>query len=164
HKDQLHHASSEVARHAAYVERLRHHGLEPLPGHDRSDLTTSEVVDAALAGKATALVAYDHHVIIPISLLLNRRRIAVPEQLSLITFNDEYLMDELSPPMTVVSMPSEQMGQIAGQVLLDRLLHGRFEAGRRIKVETRLVVRESVAPPRPDGDRSPAGAAVHSQL
>lgn len=150
HKDQLHHAGSERARRAAYVERLQHHGLAPVPGYDQVELTIPDVVDAALAGQATALVAYDHHVAIPISLLLNRRRIAVPEQMSLITFNDEYLMDELSPPVTVVSMPSEEMGQLAGQVLLDHLQHDRFEPGRVIKVETRLVVRESVSRIRSD--------------
>ncbi|MBN1554121.1 MAG: LacI family DNA-binding transcriptional regulator [Phycisphaerae bacterium] len=136
---------SEEIRHQAYLTRLSHHGLSPVAEHDRYDMPEEEFLARILAGGATALIAYDHHILITLFLSLARMGVAVPERLSLVCFNDEYLVNRLTPPITAAALPSEEMGRLAGQLLLQCVLEGQFEPGTRIQVDTQLRLRRSVA-------------------
>jgi DNA-binding LacI/PurR family transcriptional regulator len=136
---------SEIIRHKAYLTRLAHHGLEPMPEHDRYGISEEEFITRIRSAGVTALIAYDHHILMTLFLSLSRMGVSVPDPLSLVCFNDEYLVNRLTPPITVAALPSEEMGRRAGELLLDSILHGRFEPGRKIRVDTELRIRQSVA-------------------
>lgn len=136
---------SEIVRHKAYLARLAHHGLQPMPEHDRYDIPEEEFIRRIRNADATALIAYDHHILITLFLSLARLGVTVPDPLSLVCFNDEYLVNRLTPPITVAALPSEEMGRLAGELLLDAILLSRFKPGRQIQVDTELRIRQSVA-------------------
>jgi LacI family transcriptional regulator len=60
-----------------------------------------------------------------------------PRDVSLTGFNDMPFVDRLTPPLTTVRLPLEEMGRIAAQVLLDEL---RGEATIRNRRSTLLPV------------------------
>jgi LacI family transcriptional regulator len=76
---------------------------------------------------------------------LKERGIRVPEDLSLVGFDDIPIMRQLTPALTTVSLPLERMGEAAMNMAL-----GPGETRRRrVQMEpATVVVRESTAPPR----------------
>jgi len=73
--------------------------------------------------------------------------IGVPEQMSLVGFDDIELAAYTSPPLTTVAQPKEAIGTGAAGLLLERLREGRVEPRRTI-LQPALHLRASTAPPR----------------
>jgi DNA-binding LacI/PurR family transcriptional regulator len=70
----------------------------------------------------------------------------VPEDLSLVGFDDLYISQYLSPPLTTVRQPMAEMGRLAAKTLL-RLL-AKEQPEQTVKVPGELIVRKSTARPR----------------
>jgi DNA-binding LacI/PurR family transcriptional regulator len=77
--------------------------------------------------------------------LAAERGLRIPEDLSLVGFDDIPPAARNQPPLTTVRQPLTEKGQIAYE-LLQELLAG--EAPRNVMLPVELVVRESTAPPR----------------
>lgn len=80
--------------------------------------------------------------------------VRVPDELSVIGFDDTVLAQASTPPLTTVHQPIADIGRLAVQTLL-RLARGEVFATKRVELSTHLVVRESTAPPPAD---APNGA------
>ena len=76
---------------------------------------------------------------------IREREIKVPHELSLIGFDDARWAQYSDPPLTVVSQPTEAMGQKAAELLLGRLRGERL--ANTVVFEPQLVVRRSTAVP-----------------
>lgn len=72
--------------------------------------------------------------------------LAVPDDLSVVGFNDIPQSELFDPPLTTVHVPQEEMGVLAAALLIDQL-EGRHVERRHIVLETELVVRGSSGPP-----------------
>lgn len=72
--------------------------------------------------------------------------LAVPEDLSVVGFNDIPQCELFDPPLTTVHVPLEEMGVLAAAFLIDQV-EGRHIERRQVVLETELVVRGSTAPP-----------------
>lgn len=72
--------------------------------------------------------------------------IKIPEDVSVIGYNDVDLVDRLSPPLTTVRHPLYDIGLRAGRLILERISGVENEA-MAISLQTTLVVRGSTAPP-----------------
>jgi LacI family transcriptional regulator len=81
------------------------------------------------------------------------RKLRVPEDLSIVGFDDTPLARLLSPPLTTVRQPLREMGQVALRTAL-RLAAGERLESHHVELATELVVRSSTAPPS-DHDRRP---------
>lgn len=68
----------------------------------------------------------------------------VPEDLSVVSFDDTAVASMASPPLTVVRQPFEEMGRAAVRTVVD-LADGKVAATPRIELTTTLVVRESTS-------------------
>lgn len=77
---------------------------------------------------------------------LREEHVLVPKDVALVTFDDPGFAPHLSPPLTAVEQPIEQMGEMGMRLLLRRLRDPASEP-RHILLEPRLIVRESVAHP-----------------
>jgi DNA-binding LacI/PurR family transcriptional regulator len=74
--------------------------------------------------------------------------IRVPEQLSVVGFDDGPTAEHAVPPLTTVAQPQEEKGRLAAQWLIEDLERGRPPRSRRRELlPTELVIRESTAPP-----------------
>jgi len=75
------------------------------------------------------------------------RGLRIPEDLSVIGFDDLPVARWASPPMTTVRQPLAEMGSSAAQ-MLGTLIEGIALSSTRIELSTELVLRESTAVPR----------------
>ena len=77
---------------------------------------------------------------------VRNRGLRIPEDVSIIGFDDIPQASLVHPALTTVSQPLEKMGSVATQMLLDLLNHPEKEADR-IELPTQLIVRESCTSP-----------------
>ena len=72
--------------------------------------------------------------------------LAIPHDLSVVGFDDLPLCQWMSPPLTTVRQPLEEMGRIAARTLFQQL-DGEPLVSPRIELATDLKIRLSTAPP-----------------
>jgi LacI family transcriptional regulator len=95
----------------------------------------------------TALFAFNDNIAIGAIQAARARGLSVPEDLSVVGFDDIEGATIVTPALTTVRQPLAEMGR-TGVSLLNRLLERqRFET-LHVELATRLVVRDSTAPPR----------------
>jgi LacI family transcriptional regulator len=75
------------------------------------------------------------------------RGLRVPDDVSVVGFDDLPVARWASPPLTTVVQPLAEMGRTAARMLL-RMIAGQPLGSRRVELATQRVVRESTAPPR----------------
>jgi LacI family transcriptional regulator len=73
-----------------------------------------------------------------------QRGLRVPQDLSIVGFDDLKVARWASPPLTTVRQPLAEMGRVAAQMLGD-LIQGIPLRSNRIELSTELIVRESTA-------------------
>ncbi len=69
----------------------------------------------------------------------------VPDDVSVVGFDDIPLAAYFDPPLTTVRLPAFELGQAAGRALVERIHHRTIPA--RTLLATELIVRGSTAPP-----------------
>src|SRR6266700_1859022 len=79
--------------------------------------------------------------------VLYERNIRVPDQMSVIGFDDVMYTAQMSPPLTTIHQPLVEIGKMAANMLL-RLIAGQQLESNHVELSTSLVVRESCAAPR----------------
>lgn len=72
----------------------------------------------------------------------------VPEDVSVVGFDDIQAAAYLTPRLTTVRQPLRQMGEMAAQQLLERISNGKAKGPRLITIAPELIVRESTGPAR----------------
>jgi LacI family transcriptional regulator len=82
-----------------------------------------------------------------------QRGLRVPEDISVVGFDDLPEVRWSSPPLTTVRQPLSEMGQLAARTVL-RLAAGERVESPRVELATDLVVRDSSAPPPPPATAS----------
>lgn len=92
----------------------------------------------------TALVAYNDFSAIGAIRSLREAGFRVPEDVSVVGFDDVNSAAYQNPSLTTIRQPWEKMAEIAAQTLLDRLQGKRVP--REILIEPELVARESTGP------------------
>jgi DNA-binding LacI/PurR family transcriptional regulator len=90
-------------------------------------------------------------------------KMRIPDDLSVISVLDSVLADRAAPPLTNIDFPSEEMGQIGAELLIDQL-EDRAAPVRQLLLPPRLRMGQSTAKPhdRAAGGQSPAAAAVQA--
>jgi DNA-binding LacI/PurR family transcriptional regulator len=96
----------------------------------------------------TALFAYNDMSAIGAIRAIQEQGMRVPQDISVMGFDDIPGAAFHSPSLTTVRQPLNRMGEVAAQSLLDRI-EGRKEYPSEIAIEPELVVRESTAPIAP---------------
>jgi LacI family transcriptional regulator len=95
----------------------------------------------------TAIFGFNDAIAIGAIKAAQERGLRVPEDVSIVGFDDLPHATIVTPPLTTIRQPLAEMGR-AGVGLVVRLLDsGRTEAPQ-IELPTRIIVRESTAPPR----------------
>jgi LacI family transcriptional regulator/LacI family repressor for deo operon, udp, cdd, tsx, nupC, and nupG len=90
----------------------------------------------------TAIFCYNDMIAIGVLMACREQGIAVPQQLSVIGFDDINMASYVTPPLTTIHQPKVELGCLAAQVLLD-LLNGR--PGQNHLLSSTLVLRASTA-------------------
>ena len=135
-------------RHNTYLSELEAHGLEPIPGHDKVfSSATAFLASAVFKHKATAILAYDHIEAMIILHGAHMLDIQVPKQVSLVCFNDEYMCNYVTPPLTTIAVPARQMGRVASKILLKHMKSPGDYRPECVKLTQDLIMRSSTTKP-----------------
>ena len=93
-----------------------------------------------------AVIAFDDMVAIGCLNALNSRGRKIPQEISVIGFDDLFITRHTNPPLTTVHQPWNRMGQLA-VIKIDNILAGRdTDLGGLTILECPLIVRESTGP------------------
>jgi LacI family repressor for deo operon, udp, cdd, tsx, nupC, and nupG len=98
----------------------------------------------AQATRPTAVFCTSDEMAIGLMRTLLSAGLRVPEDISVAGFDDIEFAAVAEPALTTIHQPRRELGQAAATALID-LLQGRTTP-KRIRLETELVVRDSVAP------------------
>ncbi|WP_198046966.1 LacI family DNA-binding transcriptional regulator [Kutzneria sp. 744] len=109
-------------------------------------LGTEALLD--LTEPPTAIFAGNDEIALGVIETARTRGLRIPEDLSVVGFDDTLLARMASPPLTTVRQPLREMGGVALRTAL-RLADGEKIESHHIELATELVVRNSTAPVQP---------------
>lgn len=143
---------SDTERFAGYREALDRAGLPFSPelvvhGDGKCEGGTAGVETLLGLGEPpTAIVCYNDMTAFGALRQLHIRQLRVPEDISVVGFDDLFIASYMQPPLTTLRQPRRLMGRLAMESLL-RLISGE-DTESATKVPAELIIRESTAPPR----------------
>jgi len=135
-------------RRALTKARIPFDASRVIPGNGRADGGEQVTQLFARSPVPTAIFCYNDMTAIGALAALKRRGLRVPDDISLIGFDDIPFAAYVDPPLTTIHQPKDEMGRLATGMLLD-LLSGKKVAN--VMMEGKLIVRESSSPPTPLG-------------
>ena len=148
-------SSDSEARWQGIVEVAKDLGLAIRPEMTiqlEKDLTSPElgypVLKQLLAHHRsfTAVVSFNDVAAIGCIRALHDSGLRVPQDVSVVGFDDLEWTTLIDPPLTVVAQPAGELGSEAGRRILARL-DGATGRPRRVRLDTELILRGSVAAP-----------------
>jgi LacI family transcriptional regulator len=102
-------------------------------------------VDRILAARPTAVVCLNDTAALGLLDGLQAAGVRVPNDISVVGYDDLPIARRLAPPLTTVSQPNYELGQAAAELLLDENRPGHVH--REIRFQPTLAARGSTAPP-----------------
>lgn len=138
-----------AARWAALSGGAEEHGLRArrIGPYTPTVANGGPAADSALRTRPTALVAHNDLLAIGIIRRLTDRDVRVPEDVTVIGFDDIFAAELTTPTLTTLGGPYAHSGRLAVELLLDQL---KTSAGRasdpaapRVRLPTNLVLRGS---------------------
>ena len=146
---------SDAERLAGYRAALEESGIEFSPTLAvRGDGKPEGAEEAmgrllALRRPPTAVFCYNDQSAMGAMRRIRAGGLRIPDEISVVGFDDLYLCQYLDPPLTTVRQPMRQMGRMAMETLLQ--IFGGSQSAHNLRVAGELIVRESTAPPRGRG-------------
>jgi GntR family transcriptional regulator of arabinose operon len=108
---------------------------------------------ASLKGKTTAIFAEHDLVARSILFYLQKLNIKVPEDISIIGFDDLEFVQHFAVPLTTVRQPAYDVGKIATEILFDKI-EGKLTELKQIVLPVQLVIRDSTEKPKKNGKKN----------
>lgn len=140
---------------AGYRQALAEHGIPP----DRDLIYEGDFMQPSgfAAGRAllslpqppTAIFASNDVMAFGVMEAARERGLSIPEDLSIVGFDDIAQASLVHPPLTTIRQPLEEMGRAATRMLLRLIADPQADVSSVI-LPTSLVVRQSCQPPRPE--------------
>jgi LacI family transcriptional regulator len=121
--------------------------LEVASDFERAAGASAAAVLLSLPEPPTAIFAFNDAIAVGVMRAAHERGVRIPEELSVIGFDDIAYATMVGPMLTTVRQPLGDLGRTAVNLLL-RLLERPGSQPRQIELSTRLVVRDTTAPPR----------------
>ncbi|OBT24042.1 DNA-binding transcriptional regulator CytR [Vibrio splendidus] len=140
-------------RQQGYQQALRRAGVSMNPAYSTvGDFTFEAGAQAvrqllALPEQPTAIFCHNDAMAIGAIQEVKKLGLRVPQDLSIVGFDDIQFAQYCDPPLTTISQPRYEIGRQAMLMMLDLLKGNDVQAGSRL-LEAKLVVRGSTAPPR----------------
>ena len=106
----------------------------------------ADLAEADPQTRPTAVIVYTHFAAISLLRLLWERGIQVPRDVSVSTFSNSYPVAEVIPPLTTAALPTEEMGRIAAEMMLEQIRTSGEAEPRRVVLKETLIIRKSTAP------------------
>lgn len=102
----------------------------------------------ARAQRPTAVFAFDDPMAIGAICAATQAGLRVPEDISMVGYDDVEMARFSSPPLTTIRHPKAELGAHAVELLVSRI-RNKEQSAEAVDVQPELVIRHSVAAPRP---------------
>lgn len=136
-----HHPQTTRNRYLGYVKVLKEQGIKFHTTLDDSLYTESSVLELIHNEKVTGLICENDLVALQTMKTLQDSHFSVPNDISIIGFDDIQAASLSNPPLTTIAQDFIGMGRIAGELLLDCIKSGQNP--KDVKVPINLIKRKT---------------------
>lgn len=105
---------------------------------------TNEILDLDKAVRPTAIFTANNLITLGSLEAIHKRGIRIPEDISIVGFDDMYWSSSLNPPLTAVFQPGFEIGRMAADLLNQRILNPQ-KPKENIVMKTKLMIRRSTS-------------------
>jgi LacI family transcriptional regulator len=105
------------------------------------------------------VISYDHQIATELVGASYELGLRIPQDFSLICFNDVFPVKLLPPPLTAIAVAGHEMGRMGAELLLNSMGRNRPKTPHRMRVPENLIVRASTAAPQKTAHRFEARSA-----
>jgi DNA-binding LacI/PurR family transcriptional regulator len=143
---------SDAERYAGYRQALEERGLPLDPqltvhGDGKPEGAEAAVGELlSLPEPPTAIFCYNDMSALGAMRRIREHGLRIPDDISIVGFDDLYISQYLDPPLTTVRQPMRQMGRMAMETLLQ--IFAGADSEHDIRLPGELVVRRSTAAPK----------------
>ena len=133
-----------------YKKALTSSGIEPDPALVwRGDYTVKGGVEGykKLQEKnpdMTAVFTTNHYITMGALMAINENKKRIPADISVLGFDSMDWLQIVNPPLTIVEQPVKEMGRLAAEILIRRLLNGEDFPKQAITLTAKLNIGESI--------------------
>lgn len=96
--------------------------------------------------RSTGVTCYNDLVALGVCRALHELGIRVPQDVSVVGYDDIPLAEFVTPPLTTVRVPKREVGRIAAELLHEEIEKGAVPTPRKVYLQADLVVRGSTCP------------------
>ncbi|WP_178020940.1 substrate-binding domain-containing protein [uncultured Paenibacillus sp.] len=133
-------------RRSGFLQALSEQGLEPFEvvsgefeiafGYDTCKrwITAGHLPSAVFAG--------DDNIALGVMNALMEAGISVPDQVTVVGYDDHYIASQLRPQLTTVRQPADRIALAAADMLLKRI-DGRMKRGAGQRIDPELIIRDT---------------------
>jgi len=140
---------SAVRRKTAFIGAAERHGIEPDKTVD-ADFSVKGGYSAAfsllISDPPTGIVCGNDLTAIGVLHCAYDQRVRVPEQVSVVGFDDITFAEYTQPALTTISVPRRRIGEVAFSALWSMISEPEH-GGQEYRISTSLTVRQSAQPP-----------------
>jgi len=143
-------------RHDALLSLLHSQGLEPGPSYTGDYSTFSKAMKTGYTGVCdflkrgesfTAIMTVNDYVAMGALSALHEHGLHVPDDISIVSFDDDAIASYLIPPLTTVHFDFDIQNKLASQFLLEQINDPDYKHHQHVLIPD-LVIRQSAQPPR----------------
>lgn len=141
-------------RFSGYAEALSEAGLSLnedyivwFPSGDMSDWLSPQLNDYLMQRikGCSAVFCYNDQIACSLNEILRQRGLRVPDDVSLVGYDDSEYSQQCLPPCTTIRHPSHELGQLAANCLLEMIQTGKPVETQLL--EPKIILRDSVCRP-----------------
>lgn len=144
------------ARIRGYKDALKEYGLEKMAmvSGDAFSIQNGYLETKLLLSRSprpTAIFALSFTILLGVLKAIHDAGIRIPEDISIISFDNHVSLDYMIPPMTRVCQPVEEMGRLATKLLFNQI-DNKGDAITQMELSTTIISKSSILPVGPDTD------------
>ena len=94
--------------------------------------------------KPTAIFSLSNLISLGVLRAINETRLSIPDDISLVSFDEQPYSAFLASPMTTIAQRKEEIARMSLSVLFEMIENGTVDNEVRIMLEPRLIIRDSV--------------------
>ena len=131
-----------------YMSTLKSHNIEVDENLIfKGDFTEKSGYDAlyyflSLRHPPSAIFCSNDHMAVGVFKAAHEQNLKIPDDLSVVGFDDINMASFLSPPLTTIRQPIDELGKTAAKLMLD-CIENKSNWGRKIIIEPELIIRSS---------------------
>lgn len=111
---------------------------------ERGEIVVRQLLDQGEL--PTAIFAYNDVTAIGTWMELERQGLMVPDDISLVGFDDILMASLIRDGLTTVALPHYEYGRTVAEFLLNRIAEGKCSSGQCVTMQPQLVIRGSTRP------------------